>query len=158
MNMNNKGFTLIELIATIALLAIIAIISFVSINGVINQNKVNNCESLIMNIKTAAKEYVSDNRYNANFDADNDKIERIDVKSLVDNHYLSDEIVYPFDNSKNVDGDKIEIKIELKDDYSAGSIFIYKNDIIDENVYNCDKVNDSDKYDCNKDWWEAVLK
>ena len=61
-----NGFTLIELIATIALLAIIAIISFVSINGVVNQSKVNNCESLMMNIKTAAKEYVSDNRYNFN--------------------------------------------------------------------------------------------
>ena len=60
--MNNKGFTLVELIATIALLAVIAIISFVSINEVINQSKVNDCKNLLFSIKSAAKEYVSDNR------------------------------------------------------------------------------------------------
>ena len=64
--MNKKGFTLVELVATIALLGIIAIISFVSINGVINQSKVDNCKSLVGNIKSAAKEYVSDNRYKLN--------------------------------------------------------------------------------------------
>ena len=45
--MNNKGFTLIELIATIALLAIIATISFVSINEVIKNSKIKNCENLL---------------------------------------------------------------------------------------------------------------
>ena len=140
MNINNKGFTLIELIATIALLAIIAIISFVSINGVINQSKVNNCESLEMNIKTAAKEYVSDNRYKNTFDSDNNKEEVIDVKLLIDNHYLSEDIVNPFDNSKNIDESKIGIKIELKDDYSAKSVSIYKK-------------SDNSVYSCNKEWW-----
>ena len=142
MKMNNKGFTLIELIVTIALLAIIAIISFVSINGVVNQSKVNNCESLKMNIKTAAKEYVSDNRYKNTFDSDNDKIEIIDVELLTDNHYLSEDIVNPFDNSKSVDGSKFLIKVQLKDDYSASDVSIYK-----------DSVSDSNEYSCNKDWW-----
>ena len=109
--MNNKGFTLIELIATIALLAVISIISFVSVNGVINQNKVNNCESLMMNIKTAAKEYVSDNRYNITLNKDENKwyfnenrIEEIEINGeiieyivitgdkLIDNHYKSEGI------------------------------------------------------------------
>ena len=49
--MNNKGFTLVELIATIALLSIIAIISFVSINGVIDQSRVNDCENVVRSIK-----------------------------------------------------------------------------------------------------------
>ena len=76
-------------------------------NGVINQSKVNNCESLMMNIKTAAKEYVSNNRYENTFDSNNDKIEIIDVDKLIDGHYLSEEIVNPFDNSVSVAGDKI---------------------------------------------------
>ena len=53
--MNNKGFTLIELIATLALLAVISVISFVSITSVVNKSKINNCESLVKNIKMAAK-------------------------------------------------------------------------------------------------------
>ena len=52
--MNRKGFTLIELVATIALLANIAIISFVSINGVIDKSKIDNCKSLVSNIKSAS--------------------------------------------------------------------------------------------------------
>ena len=140
MKMNKKGFTLIELVATIALLAIISIISFVSINGVINQSKVNDCESLERNIKSAAKEYVSDNRYEDNFDEDDDKIEIININKLIDAHYLLEKIVNPFDNSKNVDGDEIEIKISLNEDYSADSVSIYKK-------------SDNSIYSCNKGWW-----
>ena len=65
--MNSRGFTLIELIVTIALLAIIAVISFVSINSIVNQSRVNDCETLVNNIKSAANSYVSDNRYNNDF-------------------------------------------------------------------------------------------
>lgn len=138
--MNNKGFTLIELLVTIALLSIISIVSFVSINGIINQSKVNNCESMMMNIKTAVKEYVSDNRYENTFDSNNDKIEIIDVDKLIDGHYLSEEIVNPFDNSVSIAGDKIEIKIELNNDYSTDTISIYKK-------------SDNSGYSCNKEWW-----
>ena len=50
--MNNKGFTLIELIATIALLAIIATISFVAISGVVQSSKKRDCETLVGNIES----------------------------------------------------------------------------------------------------------
>ena len=66
-NMNNKGFTLVELIATIALLSIIAIISFVSISGILQKSKINDCNNLLVSIKSATKEYISDNRYNDTF-------------------------------------------------------------------------------------------
>ena len=140
MDINNKGFTLVELIVTIALLAVISIVSFVSINGVINQSKINNCESIEMDIKTAAKEYVSDNRYENSFDSDGDMIEIIDVKLLIDGHYLSGDVVNPFDNTKNIDASKIGVKIGLKDDYSAGDVSIYKK-------------GDNSGYSCNKEWW-----
>jgi len=121
--MNNKGFTLIELIATIALLAIIAIISFVSINGVINQSKVNDCESLMMNIKTAAKEYVSDNRYNFS----NNNSFSIDAKKLIDDKYLSSPIINPF-NRGNIDASSIKIEITLKEDYSVDTVTVKNGD------------------------------
>lgn len=116
MNLNNKGFTLIELIATIALLAVIAIISFVSINGVVNQSKVNDCESLIMNIKTAAKEYVSDNRYGS-------INKNITAQDLINGKYLSSPIVNPF-TKEDIDASSIKINITLKDDYSADTVTV----------------------------------
>ena len=43
--MNNKGFTMVELIATIALLSVIMVISFVSINAVLDNSKINECKA-----------------------------------------------------------------------------------------------------------------
>ena len=157
MNLNNKGFTLIELIATIALLAVIAIISFVSINGVVNQSKVNDCEALVMNIKSAAKEYVSDNRY-----ASINK--NITAQDLINGKYLSSPIINPF-TKEDIDASTIKINITLKEDYSADVISGYKNEVSDDNKYICDdkdklkdklgkeEITDSDIYDCNITWW-----
>ena len=117
--MKRKGFTLIELVATIALLAIIAIISFVSINSVINQSKVSNCKSLVANIKSAAKEYVSDNRYK--LDNNNNLI--ITAKTLIDGKYLSSPIINPFDSSE-ISSDDVTITIELNSDYTAKNVTI----------------------------------
>ena len=117
--MNNKGFTLIELIATIALLAIISVISVVSISGVINQSKVSDCESLVSNIKTSVKEYVSDNRYS--FTSNNDFT--ITGDKLIDDNYLVGPIINPFDNSE-ITPSSIRIRIELKADYTAKNIII----------------------------------
>ena len=116
--MNNKGFTLIELIATIALLAIIVTISFVSINSIITQSKIKNCETLVNNIKTATKEYISDNRYK-NLDINN-----FTVDKLIDSKYLSGPIYDPFDKSQELDSSEISIIIELNNDYTAKNIVV----------------------------------
>ena len=42
--MNNKGFTMVELVATIALLSVIMIISFVSINTAVDNSEINECK------------------------------------------------------------------------------------------------------------------
>lgn len=117
--MDKRGFTLIELIVTIALLAIISIISFVSISGIINDNKVKNCENLVNNIKSAVKEYVSDNRYS--FTSNNDFT--ITGDKLIDDNYLVGPIINPFDNSE-ITPSSIRIRIELKTDYTAKNIII----------------------------------
>ena len=122
--MNNKGFTLIELVATISLLGVLAIISFVSITGILSQSKVNDCENLVNSIKSAAKEYVSDNRYNNSFDSDNDKVVEIEVFDLISGDYLSGPVMNPFDNSQEIDSTTIIVKIELNNDYTAKNITI----------------------------------
>ena len=125
--MDNKGFTLIELIVTIALLSIIAIISFVSINAVIVQSKVNNCENIVRSINNASKEYVSDNRYK--FVNNNDLY--ITADTLIVGDYLSGSIINPFTNEEII-ANTIEIKIELNNDYTMKNVIIEAPSILKE--------------------------
>ena len=62
--MNNKGFTLVELIATIAILALIVTISVPIVTSVINNSKEKNYTILVSNIKTAAKTYYEECDFN----------------------------------------------------------------------------------------------
>ncbi|MBQ2872793.1 MAG: prepilin-type N-terminal cleavage/methylation domain-containing protein [Bacilli bacterium] len=129
--MNNKGFTLIELVATIALLAVVSIISFVSINAVIEESKVSDCKNLVLSIKSATKEYVSDNRYNDIFNSVYDKVS-IDASHLINGKYLSSPIVNPFDNGSNIAPSDIKIEIQLNNDYSVKEVTIGAPDILKE--------------------------
>lgn len=114
--MNNKGFTLIELIATIALLAIVALISFVSITNVLEDRKTADCNTLVNNIKMATKEYVSDNRYN-------DISNNITAEVLIKEKYLKGNIINPYTREK-MDSESISISIELNDDYTVKKITV----------------------------------
>ena len=102
---NNKGFTLIELLLTIVLLSVISVISFVSITAIINKNKENQCNTLVNDIKLAAKEYVSDNRYGSINTS-------ITAKSLLYGNYLSGKITSSCTNEE-ISPQDIEITINL---------------------------------------------
>ena len=121
--MNRKGFTLIELIATIVLLGIISSISFVSITKVLKQNKIDNCHTLINNIKSAAKEYVSDNRYKNPFST---KRVETTAKYLVDNNYLSQPIYDPYEKNEMTSSELTAIKviIDLYDNYTVKTVTV----------------------------------
>ena len=130
--MNRKGFTLIELIVTIALLAVIAVISFVSISKVLEQGKVNDCNSLVGNIKTATNEYISDNRYNREFvnTVIDDKV-IITADTLINGSYLSGPIINPYDNKTEIPASSIVIEVTLRsDDYTVGKIEINSPDTL----------------------------
>ena len=113
--MGNKGFTLIELIATIALLAVISIISFVSVNGILNESRINDCNTLIDSIKNATKEYVSDNRYKSSFNGS------VNMEQLIRDNYISGNIVHPI-TKEQISTDSIRINIELYDDYTVKTV------------------------------------
>ena len=122
--MNKKGFTLIELIATIALLSIIAIIAFVSINKVIKESKVKNCESLISNLRTAARDYVSDNRYESSFiDSAKNNLSKVDVtEGVIGHNYITTPIIDPVNNVE-VTG-IVHIYVKLKSNYTVEQVMI----------------------------------
>lgn len=146
--MNNKGFTLVELIATIALLAVIAIISFVSINGVLKESKVKDCENLLISIKNGAKEYVSDNRYNVTGSGSSEQMNgktivlegtnkyiKITANDLINGKYLSSDvkdatgntmIADPFGGTDIVPS-SVSIKVYLNSDYSADLVNVYNS-------------------------------
>ncbi len=65
--MNNKGFTLIELVMVVAILALIALFATPNVIRVMNRNKAENYNSTLDSILEAGKEYTSDNRYTLNF-------------------------------------------------------------------------------------------
>lgn len=120
--MNNKGFTLIELIATIALLAVIATISFVAISGVIQSSKTRECETLKGNIESAVRDYASDNRYDNNFiNGVVDYKTNISIQVLLDKNYLKGPIKNPYtkEDYTALELDGISISIEFNSDYTV---------------------------------------
>ena len=68
MKLNYKGFTLVELLAVIAIMGMLAVIMVPTISGVIEENKKNNSENLKNSIKSSARAYISDNRYEIKLD------------------------------------------------------------------------------------------
>ena len=139
--MNRKGFTLIELIATIVLLGIIASISFVSIYRVIEKNKEDNCKILVNNIKAAANEYASDNRYKIS----NNKMDGINInkttiteedgtskqfdsiqftaEKLISNKYLNASIDNPYDKGNPITSN-IDITVIFNQNYTVRNVVV----------------------------------
>lgn len=106
--MNNKGFSLIELLAAISIIAIISAILTPIVTVVIKQNKIDTCNNLIKSIETAASSYVSDNRYNPTVSSGNEFDIKLSV--LKDNGYLKGEIINPLIND-DVEGNHLDDKV-----------------------------------------------
>jgi len=130
MNLNNKGFTLVEILAIIIILSTLAIIMVPSVNYLIEQNKVDNYKSLESSIINAAKVYISDNRYNITLkygpnlcgtgetEEDISKIltnnlidSKLPIKVLIDSKDLST------NNEKNIINPKTNEILDLENSY-----------------------------------------
>ena len=118
--LNRKGFTLVELLATIVILGVISAIAMVSIDGMLDEAAKTECENILLSIKSATKNYVSDKRFNLS----SKKVE-IAVSKLVSDGYLSDEITNPFNKKYSVNEQKIKLLVTLNDDYTYNDVDIY---------------------------------
>lgn len=118
MRKNNKGFTLVELLAVIVVLAIVATIVVTSAYSLVKSNRDEQYSILISEIEQATKLYLNDNfenyvigkEYNSlaiKFLADNscDKT-YIQLKTLVDNNYIKESVLVDPRDSRNIDTNK----------------------------------------------------
>lgn len=164
--MNNRGFTLIELIVTIALLAIISTISVSVIGNIRSKHNVNTYYELLDNVVSAAKLYVTDNRYNlssigggaikCNSSSDTHSFD-ITLATLVSDGYLTTDT----GTIKNYDGNDLTLsdnKVTVTFNCTTKSFdYKIKSDNNDYNNYNVickksyeDKLNASGDVRQNK--------
>ena len=95
MRLNQKGFTLIEVLAVIVILAMILLIAVPNVNKLINKSKTDNYNNLKNSIVGAAKSYISDYRYDISiigFCSDYDKANNV-KKNIKGNNSSLVEIV-----------------------------------------------------------------
>lgn len=101
--MNNKGFTLLEVILVVAILGVITLIVVPSVSGILNKNKNEQYDNLKKSIVSAAKIYVSDNRYNLGVvcnDSSDIYSFTITLKTLVENGNLTEPVIDPRDKTE----------------------------------------------------------
>ena len=97
MKQNNRGITLVELLAVLAIIAVLAVIIYPIITTVISQSTNSTDEATKTSIKEAAEMYVSDMLETT------DSVEGdVYLTTLVENGYLDniDEDTYNLDTSK----------------------------------------------------------
>ena len=118
--MNNKGFTIIELIASIIILSLVLGIGSYSVISIIRTSKQKNYESLISNIKDAVETYVIECKFASEEDDDtiDCNMEQIPLGKLVEYGYLSG-------NGKN--GDDVYTLVNPMDNTSIADCLIGYN-------------------------------
>jgi len=96
--LNNKGFTLVEVIAVVVIMAILAIILIPNVTNYINKGRDDALDGLKKSVVIAAKEFINDNRYNINLTGSTGNYviglegingNKISVRTLLDRGYLS---------------------------------------------------------------------
>ncbi len=143
--MNNKGFTLIEMIMVIAILAMLAVLTTPNVIKMINKNKADNYNSVIDSIVSSCDLYVSDKRYELRFnntcsgdyEATPNVSTSITLKDLVNSKDISTPIRNECTNEElNYDTIKITITLDCKTKNFSYKIedlsnkhFIRKNDV-----------------------------
>ncbi len=123
--MNNKGFTLVEVLAVLVILVTIVGISFTSISAFLERNKVKQNEQIENLIKHYASLYVSDHREAIRTNFNGEKVTCfIYLSTLKENNYLTDEEITDADGNIlrgvvlfNMDDNSYVYENEMSDDY-----------------------------------------
>ena len=117
MNLNNKGFTLVEIITTIAILGIVSLIALPIISNTNNSNKVKKFELYKDSLESAAKLYIDSDGYDEFGDATSGCID-IPFKVLNQDKNLIEDI-----DMKDVSCNNIKTIVRV---FKNGEIYNYK--------------------------------
>ena len=126
--MNNKGFTLIELILVIAIIALLSLVFTPNILNLMNKNNTNAYNSIITSVESAAKNYVTNNKYDTTITSkincsNETNIIEVDLQTLVNAGDLSSIPKNPCSNT-NLDFNPTDI-VEVTFDCNTKT-FSYK--------------------------------
>lgn len=124
--MNRKGFTLIEVIVVIVIIVLLSLILIPNVMLFVSKNNKDMCYKLKDNIESAAKMYISENKYELGFNCEGNPIE-IGLSTLIDTGKISSPVINPVTN-KPVSND--DVKVEVKYDCGTKN-FTYKVSGID---------------------------
>ena len=139
--MNNKGYTLVELIATVVILSIVMGIATVGVVGVINRSKEKSEKIFVDKLENVIQTYINKNRYLGTLDASNDNSDIVFGKCR------------RVDDDNNCDGDIQEVKLyrysPIQLSQLANEDFIKGGQIINpKNKKNCmDEIIESNEND-----------
>lgn len=107
--MNNKGFTLVELLTVIIILSLLALLVGTSVTKLVRESKRELSDVQIKLIKSAAQAWSADNLDKL---PDNDECIYITLQNLKDYGLISSNVIDP-ENNKQISGD-LKIKINSK--------------------------------------------
>lgn len=124
--LNRKGFTLIEVIVVIVIIVLLSLILIPNVMLFVSKNNKDMCYKLKDNIESAAKMYVSENKYELGFNCQGNSI-KIGLSTLIDTGKISSPVINPVTN-KPVSND--DVKVEVKYDCGTKN-FTYKVSGID---------------------------
>ena len=91
MKLNNKGFSLIEILAVVVIVAVVSTIGIVSVRRLIDNSKRHFYDTQEKQIVLAAQAYANDNKNILPKDIGG--ITRIKLQDLIDNNYIKEDIV-----------------------------------------------------------------
>ena len=94
-NMKNKGFTLIEVLAVVIILALFALILVPKANSIIKGNKIKACNSVINTIHSSAEQYLQLNYSSINDIIESNVYAEITIGTLIDAGLLEKDLTNP---------------------------------------------------------------
>ncbi len=125
--MNNKGYTLIELLGVIVILAILSSIAIVSYNGIITNVKDSQYNNLITQITIETKHYIEDNSIENGY---------ILVDDLISNNYISEDEENILYDPRNKDAKLNCLVLKVTDSEVAFDEDYKKSVPINQNCFN----------------------
>ena len=125
MKKNNKGFTMIELLAVITLMGILMVVAVPAVMKYVTKGRNTSMDTMLKSSYEAAENYIMDNNILINA-ASGDK--EIPIKTLVDQQYL-EALVDPIGTEDRCDQDGSSKVLVKYDDTTAGDLVSYRYEV-----------------------------